>query len=198
MEKLDTYFKQAFPNQLRLLSFQRPNRVVSKRIMNDPNVLFFGGKEWERVEEDLGNVPESDRLAFVLCLFMITISDQNLYCYFKDAYSVWRNHTQFPKFGWSGFGPHLEDPMKILIVPEDKGLIDVEGNEKLIKEFAEMFYSQADMVADRYGIEVTGREFFEAMTNDPDYTLAEGKLVDGVRRKLNSVILKENKRSYLK
>lgn len=198
MKKLDTYFKQTFPNQLRLLSFQRPNRVVNTRIMNDPNVLFFGGREWERVEEDLGNVPESDRLAFVLCLFMITISDQNLYCYFKDAYSVWRKHTQFPKFGWSGFGPHLEDPMKILIVPEDKGLIDAGGNEKLIKEFAEMFYSQADMVADRYGIEVTGREFFEALTNDPDYTLAEGKLVAGMRRKLNSVILKENKLSYLR
>lgn len=191
MNKLDTYFKQSFPNQLRLLSFQKPNRVVKEQIMNESHVLFYGGKDWERVENDLGNIPENDRLAFVLCLFMITISDQNLYHYFKEAYSLWRKHTQFPKFGWSGFGPHLEDPMKILTVPEDIELIRVEDNDKLIKEFAELFYSQADMVADRYGIEVTSKEFFESMTNDSDYISAEGKLVETVKKHLKEKVKHE-------
>lgn len=74
--------------------------------------------------------------------------------------------------------------MKILTVPEEKGLIRVDDKEALINEFAELFSEQAEQLASRYGIKVTKDDFFGTMTSDPDYIKAEGKLAETVKNNL--------------
>ncbi|OGV68000.1 MAG: hypothetical protein A2283_10695 [Lentisphaerae bacterium RIFOXYA12_FULL_48_11] len=104
------YFYGQFPEHLQQLEYQRPNDVVRENIMRDSTVVFFGGRDWENVRADLQRIPDIDRPLFILCLLMVVLTDQCLYSYFHDHYSNWRSKTSYPKFGWSGFGPHNENP----------------------------------------------------------------------------------------
>lgn len=119
---MNHYFHNRFPSQLALLTFSRPNSVV-REYLNDDAVVFFGGPDRESARIDLSRIPEDDRPKFVLSLFMVVITDQCLYTHFRQTCQMWRRQTNFPKFGWSGFGPHNENPLKILWAPERDGAI---------------------------------------------------------------------------
>ena len=92
----------------------------------DYNIQFFGGRNWEHAAEDLATIPPHQREIFVFCVFMTVITDQAIFTYYPQYYAKWRHVTQFPKFGWSGFGMHNENPYKLLWMPEKKRLIDPE------------------------------------------------------------------------
>lgn len=153
--------------------------------MNDPNVLFFGGRNWENFESDVENIPEEDRQLFILALFMIVISDQNLYRYFKDEYPKWRNRTMFPKFGWSGFGPHIENPMKILTIPEKKGYFKNEEIKKLVTSFIEFCWAEIEEILERYDLKIDRPAFFQSMVNDPEFVNATGGLAEAIRNEIS-------------
>lgn len=105
--KIGPYFKDEFPHHMRRLHFKHPNRIVSVDIMGEPGVLFFGGQDWRNVERDLQEIPGNYRPAFVFSLFVITLTDQCIHSHFKESYPRWRSLTNFPKFGWAGFGYHM-------------------------------------------------------------------------------------------
>lgn len=183
--KFEKYFREKFPNHLRRLNYKQPNKIVRSRIMNDANVLFFGGRNWENFESDLDNIPEEYRQLFILALFMIVVSDQNLFRYFKDEYPKWRNQTMFPKFGWSGFGPHVENPMKILSVPEENGYFKNENIEKLGASFVEFCWNEAAEVLERYELKIDRSAFFQSMVNDPEFANGSGELAEAIRKKIS-------------
>ena len=136
--------------------------------MQDPGVMFFGGQDWDQCEGDLRNVPENDRTAFVLCLFIVVISDQNIYSHFRGQYANWRTRTQFPKFGWSGFGPHNENPLKILVVPVRRGVVDVAAIEASLPEAMELLVNEVERFVTGQ-IQISPAEFFTRMLGDPAF-----------------------------
>lgn len=182
--KFSEYFHQRFPNHLRRLKLRQPSSIVRKRMMNDSHAMFFGGRNWDNIDYDLSQIAEEYRSYFVLSLFMIVISDQNLYRYFKDDYPEWRRRTQFPKFGWSGFGYHIENPMKILTIPEQEKLVGIETTVDLIPEFASFFKNETQRISKEYQLKVSAEEFFESMINDSEFVSAEGNIAEAVQKNL--------------
>jgi len=127
--------------------------------------MFFGGQDWEQCKADLNNIPEEDRAAFILCLFIVVITDQNIYAHFRDKYGNWRAKTQFPKFGWSGFGPHNENPLKILVVPVKKEFVKLAAVETHLPEAMELFVGEVERFV-MGQIQIPTADFFTRMCGD--------------------------------
>lgn len=145
--------------------------------MQDNAVMFFGGRDWERVADDLQGIPANDKPLFVLCLFMVVLTDQCLYTHFPDGYPRWRRQTGFPKFGWAGFGPHNENPLKILSAAEREGEIVAEEVIQIIPEFVAFMIEE---VQDFFQANLPGIEsaaFFEYIERDGAFAYDEGKIV---------------------
>jgi len=175
------YFYGRFPSQLGLLTFRRPNDVVREHLMRDPAVVFFGGPDWDNVAADLSIVPEQDRSRFVLSLFMAVLTDQALYTYFRDSYDEWRERTNFPKFGWSGFGPHNENPFKILWAPERVSIVDNDELLALVPEFVRFLVEETTTYFRHHLPVVDVRGYFDAIRRDRGYAFNQGAIVPRVK-----------------
>jgi hypothetical protein len=175
---VQVYFYQTFPLQLRLLAVRPPNQVIRQDIMRDPNAVFFGGPDWENAAADLHTIPEQDRCRFILSLFLVVLTDQALYTYFRDSYEKWRKATSYPKFGWAGFGAHNENPFKILWAPERDRLINVDELLAVIPEFASFLVEETRTYFAEHLPEVNVRDYFANIRNDRGYaSFDEGLIV---------------------
>ena len=178
---MKSYFYDTFPGQLRQLEMQPANRVLRENI--DPVLTFFGGRGWERVSEDLQHIPGEDRSRFVLSLFMIILTDQALYRYYPDSYTRWREQTAFPKFGWSGFGPHNENPMLILWAPERECVLSAGELIASLPEFVSFWTQEtADLFGREYP-EIPVADYFAKVRNDHAWQSAnQGTVVPELKR----------------
>ncbi len=181
------YFYGRFPSQLGRLAFRRPNDVVRDHIMRDPAVVFFGGPDWENVAADLSTVPENDRPRFILSLWMVVLTDQALYTYFRDAYEAWRSRTNFPKFGWSGFGPHNENPFKILWAPEREGIIDTDALLALVPNFVRFFVDETSTYFRQHIPAVDVCRYYQAIRGDRGYAFNQGRVVPRVKAEFEAL-----------
>lgn len=157
--------------------------------MRDPAVVFFGGPDWENVAVDFANVPERDLFRFVLCLFMVVLTDQALYTYFRDSYDTWRRNTNFPKFGWSGFGPHNENPFKILWAPEREQAVNTEQVLALVPEFASFFVNETEAYFIQHLPTVEIHGYFGAIKGDRGYAFNEGVVVPRVKAEFEALTM---------
>ncbi len=162
------YFYNRLPAQLATLGFHQPNHIILRN-MRDSGVVFFGDPEWSNVRRDLAAVPEADRSFFILSLFMVVLTDQALYTYFPHSYDTWRMHTWFPKFGWSCFGPHNENPFWILRVPERDGLIASDVVIGLIPEFVRFLVQETTTKFRQWLPAIDVSAYFNAVRDDNGY-----------------------------
>jgi hypothetical protein len=187
-KQLYDYFYHSFPAQLAKLDLQTPNETILE-VERDSALVFSGGREWEHVRADLAKVPEADRSLFILSLFMVVLTDQALYTYFPQSYETWRQHTMFPKFGWSGFGPHNENPFWILRVPEREGLIASDAVIGLIPEFVRFLAEETTTRFRQWlpAIDVTA--YFNALRGDKDYAadFAESTIIPRFKKELDTL-----------
>ena len=131
--------------------------------------------------------PNSGNPAFHLSLFMVIISDQCLFRYFRDSYPVWRKHTNYPKFGWSGFGPHNENPFKILWVPEREAMVNNAQVIAMIPDFVRFWIDESKSFFHQNlpDIDVTG--YFEAIRHDHSHEFNLGTVVPRVKSELQAL-----------
>jgi hypothetical protein len=177
------YFYGKFPEQLRQLELRPANRVIRENV--DPLLTFFGGRDWQSVREDLGRIPAEDRARFVLSLFMIVLTDQAIYRYFRDSYPRWREKTAFPKFGWSGFGTHNESPMKLLCAPEREQVLRAAELTALLPEFVSFWTEETADLFQREYPEIPVEDYFNRVRNDSAWRAAnEGTVVAELKRLL--------------
>jgi hypothetical protein len=167
------YFYNIFPRQLSLISFSRPSAII-QRMMEDERVIFFGGSDWSNVSNDLRRVPEPDRVLFIWCLFMVVLTDQALYTHFYEYYVDWRRITNFPKFGWAGFGPHNENPLKIVWAPERDGVIDADEMMALVPDFTKFFVDETASFFVQHFPSLNIRAYLESIMNDSGYRFDQG------------------------
>ncbi len=97
------YFNQGFQRDIGKLQFSEVPQVL-KDILNDKDLIQFGGRNWSKVDTDLKDIDVELRPMFVLCLFVLVATDQCMQTYFKQHYANWRAQTAYPKFGWIRFG----------------------------------------------------------------------------------------------
>jgi len=174
---MNEYFYQEFPQHLTLIEFKRPNQTVRK-VEKDSDLVFFGGRDWKNVSEDLSCIPKDKRSNFIFSLFMIALTDQCLFTYFSDAYPIWKKQTNFPKFGWSGFGPHNENPLKLLWAPEREKGVDSSDVIEQIPSFVSFMVDTVEAFFSKNLPNVKYTAFFDAIIHDSSFEFSEGDIVD--------------------
>jgi len=181
------YFYQTFPSQLASLEFRRPNEIVRESITRDPAVVFFGGPNWDHVQADMDRIPNDDRSKFILSLFMIVLTDQALYTYNRDSYDAWRAQTKYPKFGWSGFGPHNENPFKILWAPEREKIDGVDQVLAIVPQFVRFLVDETRRFFGQHIPDVDVAAYFAAIRHDAGYAFNQGMFVPAVKAQLEAL-----------
>ena len=63
------YFNHGFQSDIGKLKFSEVPQVL-KDILNDKDLIQFGGKNWLRAQDDLNDIDVELRPMFVLCLFV--------------------------------------------------------------------------------------------------------------------------------
>ena len=177
---MNDYFHGPFKRDLTLLHTTTPSNVVREHMLgSDASAVFFGGSEWKRAAEDLAGVDPAARPHFILSLFMVIVTEQCLHAHFPPAQPAWRARTGFPLFGWSGFGPHFENPYHILRAPVTAGLVDEAAAVALAPAFAAFFRAEVAAYFAACGLGVRADEFFAALRADATYAHATRGLVRG-------------------
>ena len=179
------YFYSIFPHQLRMLPCENPPNHINEIFRLD-NAPFFGGENWNQVKEDLSGIPESDRVRFILSLFMIIVTDQTLYTYSSTTYDAWRAATRYPKFGYFGFGLLNENPLKLLWAPENAELIDAAVLIAQMPEFVDFLVTETERVVVGNGYAPSLEIHFANMRNDPAWTFNEGTVVPAFKAALDA------------
>jgi hypothetical protein len=181
------YFTEQFPHDWKKLQFVQPDSIVLEHMLKDPTALFFGGPDWHNVSSDLARISSENRERFALCLFMSVITDQALHAHFPNCFPAWQIATRFPKFGWTGFGFHNENPVKIVSVAEASGLLDVACMSALIPTFVELFAEQIRtfFLSQKLGVEPA--DFFRAVVSDDAFTHTAGLLLPQIKSALGQL-----------
>lgn len=181
------YFNHGFQRDIGKLNFVDVPQVL-KDILNDKDLIQFGGKNWSRASDDLDNIEVELRPMFVLCLFALVATDQCMQTYFKPHYADWREHTAYPKFGWTRFGLYNENPLKLLSVPEQLGLIDSEQTCALMREFVGFYRTLVADYCHLHAPKLSADMFFSRLLQDDIFALGEGRVVAAFKQAAPALI----------
>ena len=169
---LETYFDNEFSIDVRTLRTQKPSYVILSNPASfgvDEQTVFVGGKDWENIEHDRSSISPEKREYFIICLFSIVLIDLIMFTYFKDQYSVYRKKTNYPKFGWTGFGPHFENPKKIILVPEQLNIVDFNFLKNNINGYCKWFLDKCEEEFLKSDLSINTIEFLQKITDDKDF-----------------------------
>ena len=178
---LNHYFYSHFNNHLNLLRFD--SRANSLHPDVDEATQFFGGFKWKNVRRDLTKIPEEYRSLFVLSLFMIIVTDQAMFTYFRSYYQKWRERTAFPKFGWLGFGYHNGNPMQILWAPEREQVIAPDQLIHFLPDFVAFWIDETTRLFKAEHPDIPVKAFFLSIITDKAWREAnEGEIIPELKR----------------
>ncbi len=158
------------------MHFKKPNSIILNHPEDfkiDRNTIFFGGRDWINFEEDIRRIPQHHIQHFILCLFTIVVIDQNMFTNFRNSYAIFRAKTNYPKFGWTGFGTHMEKPKKILSVAEKKGLLDKIWVQEHEQEYIKLFVKECQWFFSTILPEIRTLDFLDALVNDTDFRIMD-------------------------
>lgn len=173
---IENYFNSSFQIDVAKLQFRQVPQVL-KDILQEQDLVLFGGRNWSCVQEDLARIAPENRPMFVLCLLVLVATDQCMQLYFKSHYGHWRALTGYPKFGWTRFGLYNENPLKLLSAPESAGLLDVPATCELMPEFMVFYQRQIHDYLRQHAPELTVEHFFGKLCQDAVFDLDEGQVV---------------------
>lgn len=174
--RLEEYLKNKFPNDLKKLKFEKPSNVIQRNLAEfdvDRYTIYFGGMNWENLEHDINHIEKEFHEHFFLCLFTISVIDLTMFSYFRNYYSIFRNKTRYPKFGWNGFGPHYENPKKLLDIPFEKGLIKMEKID--VNDYVDLFISETTHFLESNINQISTEDFFNSLLNDRDFQVNQNE-----------------------
>ena len=187
---LKDYLNQQFVYDLKELNYKQPNSVIKNNLESfniDKYTIFFGGPNWKDINNDIKLIDKNNYENFFLSLFTIITIDLTFFTYFKDDYDYFRNTTRYPKFGWTGFGVHYENPIKILDVPQKLNLID--ESKINYNEYSNLFYESLENYLKSFNNKINIQEFIEKLINDKDFRIKNNLISSKL---LKSIIEKHN------
>jgi hypothetical protein len=181
------YFNHGFQRDIGKLQFSEVPQVL-KDILNDKELIQFGGKNWSRVADDLKDIDVELRPMFVLCLFALVATDQCMQTYFKQHYTDWRAQTAYPKFGWTRFGLYNENPLKLLSVPEQMQLVDAAKTSALMREFVGFYRTLVADYCHLHAPQLSADLFFSRLLQDDIFFAGEGQVVAAFKQAAPALI----------
>lgn len=180
---LEHYLKHQFIVDLQKLNYQLPNTVIrdhSAAFKIDEHTIFFGGPDWKNLSNDIKQIQPIYYENFFLCLFTIVTIDLTFYTYFQEYYTLFRNQTKYPKFGWTGFGVHYENPRKLLDIPYQLGLFD--ENKLNYEAYSTLFFDSLSNYLQSLEAPITVENFMDKLINDQAFetNIADERLSNNV------------------
>lgn len=164
---LNIYANTEFLKDLGCLKLEKPSApMLDNNDRADHKTRFFGGKQWEYCERDLSYVKPENKKYFCLCLFIMVCDDQTMFTYYRQQYKYFRRQIVYPKFGWSGFGLHFEEPKNLLIIPLNFG---VDFSEITNDELDDFIINQFSIAKNFMPAGVTVKGFYIDMFHDADF-----------------------------
>jgi hypothetical protein len=210
---LNEYFKTTFADDLAKMNFLPvPDRCLecsslkasTYQICNkgvDKYTVFFGGKEWENINQDIKYITKENLEYFFICLFTIITIDTGIYTYYQKYYHQFREKTLYPKFGGFriGFGisAYYVNPRKILEIPESYGFINTGNINRYVDEYVNTFIYECNEFFINNEIEIDTNDFMTDLLTDSQFiphnnkennsafTLIYSKLSEKTNRKLS-------------
>jgi hypothetical protein len=182
-----SYFNHGFQRDIGKLQFSEVPQVL-KEILNDKDLIQFGGKNWFRAQDDLDDIEAELRPMFILCLFALVATDQCMQTYFKQHYADWRAQTAYPKFGWTRFGLYNENPLKLLSVPEQAKLIDVTKTCGLMHDFVDFYRTLVVDYCHQHAPQLSADLFFSRLLQDDIFSMGEGQVVAAFKQAAPALI----------
>lgn len=173
---LNQYLHNQFPTDLTKLKFEKPSSSIQTNLDSfkiDQYTIYFGGADWENIELDIQKIDNENFEHFFLCIFTITIIDLTIFTHFSDCYNVFRDHTRYPKFGWSGYGTHYENPKKLLDISVKKGFLNLDRIN--LEEYIDLFYDETSLFLKSKLHQVTPEDFFRALLSDKDFQIEDNE-----------------------
>jgi hypothetical protein len=193
--RIENYFEHDFQKDIAKLQFNDVPQVL-RDILNDADLLLFGGKNWSNLAQDLEHIETDVRPAFILCLFAVVATDQCMQSYFKSHYPRWRAQTAYPKFGWVRFGLYNENPLKLFSVPEKAQLVDTAQALSLMSEFVVFYRQLLNDYCTAHAPDLSADLFFNRLLQDKIMDLDDGALVASFKAMAAGLITHTSKRPY--
>ena len=168
------YVETQFPSDIKTMKFKMPNLTIQEAHQGfrmDKKTIFFGGRKWSNIKEDLSKIDKEHIENFCISLFVIVSIDLNMFTNFKDKYALFRSKTMYPKFGWCGYGPHYENPKKLLILPEKNKIVNFNKDPLLIDEYTDLFISKCNDFFSNIIPEISSKTFIQKILYDPEMQL---------------------------
>jgi hypothetical protein len=189
MEMTPAAFVNFFQNQFHAFAQQKLPTMAANPILQgiigDPDLRAFGDREFADAEEILRLLAPEDRARTLVCLFIVVASDQNIFAHFKSAYPAWLSRTRMPKFGWVGLSLHNENPLKLIQVPGDRGLVNLSELSAEVELGMVCFVHIVRDTLKDFAPTVKPEAFFQALLTDPDMRYMRGHpLLDALRDEL--------------
>lgn len=172
---LKSYLDTQFLTDLRTIPYNRPNMVIQNHAEEwriDTNTMYFGGHGWQNFENDIAGI-RNNHSYFFISLFTIVFIDLTFFTYYRKQYPTFRGLTMYPKFGWTGFGVHYENPKFILLVPEARGFFQGLNQEDLIDEFLVLLVSKCNEFFVGHFPQINTRDFLRNTVEDRDFNNPE-------------------------
>jgi hypothetical protein len=172
---IQNYLDTQFLIDLRTIPFNRPNMVIQSQAEEwriDTNTIYFGGHRWHNFENDIAGI-RNNHSFFFISLFTIVFIDLTFFTYYRQQYPTFRGLTMYPKFGWTGFGLHYENPKFILIVPEENGFFRGLNQDELIEDFLRNLVKKCDDFFINNFPEIHTRDFLRNTIEDRDFNNTE-------------------------
>ena len=98
----------------------------------------------------------------------------------------------YPKFGWSGFGPHYENPKKLLLIPQHANFTNFDYISNHVEEYIDLFIEECDRFFREFIPEIQTNDFILRFLEDPEMQLQQqekGTIIElilaGFKKKLN-------------
>ena len=79
----------------------------------------------------------------------------------------------YPKFGWSGFGPHYENPKQLLLIPQKINLVNYDYLLNHVEEYIDLFIEECDKFFGKNIPEIQTNDFIIRFLGEPDMQLQQ-------------------------
>jgi hypothetical protein len=160
MINLKKYYLNDFRKDLLKIQFERGNEITN------PGDFFFDKTSWTDAIRKLQS--NEQKACFIISMFITVASDQTMFTYFRSSYRNFRLLTRYPKFGWTGLGPHNENPLLLIKYPVEQSAIDFQEIEVKFAEAAKLFKDEVKDFFVNHMVGINHDEFIKKFTNDKD------------------------------
>ncbi len=134
--------------------------------MPDSKLPYFG-HSWDYDCKGLEKILETNRAAFLICLYFTVLVDQGMYTHYRQYYAIFESLTRYPKF-CHGLGQFQKNPRGILLIPVERNMVKKNEIESVLSEGMALFIDEVVDFCINHMPEIKAKDFFEKILYDSD------------------------------